>query len=71
MRDDGGIIERRERLARAVAALHPRQLAHAFHELVGTRRRVARLARLFADEPRREDVVTPAKQRAEELHLLG
>ena len=43
--EHGVVVERAERLVRAVAALHLRQLADAGDELVRARRRVAGLAR--------------------------
>src|SRR2546422_99657 len=48
-----------------------RQLADALDELVPTGRRVARLPGLLALEPCRENVLAPAKERPEQLHLLG
>src|ERR1019366_14618 len=65
------VVHRPERLVGAVAALHLRQRAHTDDELVRARVRVSRLSGLLADEGSRVDIVPPAKELAEQLHLFG
>src|ERR1039457_1321675 len=68
--DHLGIVDRNERLIRAVAALDLRQFAHAPDKLVLARRGVSALACLRAQKSSRKDVLTPAKQRAEQPHFV-
>ncbi len=68
--EQGVVVDRAERLVRAVAALHLRQLADAGDELVRARGRVAGLTRLPADEPSRIEIVASAEELPEQLDLL-
>ena len=70
VREQGGVIDGAERLVRAVAALHLRQLADAGDELVRARGRIAGHACLLADEPSRIEVGASAEELAEQPHLL-
>jgi hypothetical protein len=65
------VVHGPERLLRAVAALHFRQLADSGDEFVRASGRVAGLASLLADEASRIDIVAPSEKLSEQLHLLG
>lgn len=65
-----GIVEWVERLIRALAALHLRELADPFHELVPTRRCVAWPRGLLRYEPRRKHIFAASEKRTKERHLL-
>jgi hypothetical protein len=69
--DHRGIVEQGERLIRAVAAPNLGQLTHAADELVSACWGVAALPGLRAHESSRKDVLTPAKEGAEQPYLVG
>jgi hypothetical protein len=69
--DYSGIVERDKCLIQAVAAFDLGQFAHAPNKLVSTRRGISALPGPRADKSSRENILTPAKQRAEQLHFVG
>jgi hypothetical protein len=65
------VVAWEERLIRAVAALDLGQFAHTPDELVSARRGVSAFPCPLTHESSREDVLTPAKPRTEQSHLVG
>lgn len=63
----GGVIDGLERLLGAVTTFHLRELADTGHELVRAGRGIPWLARLLADEARRVEVWSTAKELTEQL----
>ena len=70
MVDNRPVVDRLERLVRALSALDLRERAGTGYELVRACWSVAGLASPLADEAVREDICSPAKERAEQPHLF-
>jgi len=69
--ENGGVIDRLERLPGAVTALHLRELADTGHEFVRAGWGIPWFARLLADEAGGVDVWTTAEELTKKTHLVG